>query len=215
MRARWIVAVGLLSLLTAGCVTGKRARFSDDQFGPGQRSGDASVDAVLAELDGLSVAPGTFTATYDILTKFGEAKHSAAVTVDGASRSVVIDAVHYIDTPAGAQTCLSDVCSAGLNPAAISDTQLTIDFYGASAARRLRVDATAAIGPTTSRTETIAEQPATCVDVLQGTNTAVYCALTSGALAKIDDADVAVTLTSYTTTVDAQAFVPPPQPPPP
>lgn len=207
MRTGRIVTLGLLPLLFAACATGQRPRFSDDPFPPGQPTGEQAVDSVLTELDGVSTTPHTFTAHYDILTKYGEAKHSAIVTVDGSSRSVQIDDVHYIDVPGGTQTCIGQTCSTGLNAAAISNTQLTIDFYGASAARRLRVDANAKIGPSVSRAVTIAAQPATCVDIAQANNTAVYCALTGGGLAKLDDADVAVTLTSYAATADAQAFV--------
>ena len=101
------------------------------------------------------------------------------------------------------------------SPAAISDTQLTIDFYATSAATRLRVDANAKIGPSTARAETVAGRPATCVDVAQSNNTATYCALADGPLAELDDADVRVTMTSYQPVADPQAFVPSATPPAP
>ena len=44
------------------------------------------------------------------------------------------------------------------------------------------------------------------MDVLQAGNTAVYCVLASGILARLDDADVKVTLTGYSTSVDPAAF---------
>ncbi len=207
--------VCLLTVLAAGCATGQRPRFSDDSFGIGQRTGDPAVDAVLTGLDSVTASPHTFTATYDILTKYGEAPHSATVTVDGARRAVTVDRVRYLDIPDGSQTCVAEACSTGLNPAAISDTQLTIDFYATSAATRLRVDANAKIGPSTARAETVAGRPATCVDVAQSNNTATYCALADGPLAELDDADVRVTMTSYQPVADPQAFVPSATPPAP
>lgn len=209
MRRRPHLAVALLPLLLAGCFTGKRPSLSDDVFASGNTTGDPAVDAVLAKLDDVSASPSSLTAGYDVLTKFGEATHHATVTLDSASRAVTMDQVRYIQTGGGSQTCIASVCSPDLNPTAISDTQLTIDFYGASAARRLRVDAAAKIGPSTARTDTIAGQSATCVDVAQANNTAVYCALDSGPLAELDDADVRITLTSFSPTVDPQAFDPP------
>ena len=91
----------------------------------------------------------------------------------------------------------------------ISDTLITVDFYAADTAKRLRRDAAAKLGPATGYDEVIADQPATCVDVPLVGGTAVYCALASGLLAKLDDGDVAVTLTLYGDTVDASAFTPP------
>jgi hypothetical protein len=65
------------------------------------------------------------------------------------------------------------------------------------------------LGPAIGHDDTIADQPAKCVDVPVVGGTAVYCALASGLLARLDDGDVAVTLTLFGESVDATAFTPP------
>jgi hypothetical protein len=97
----------------------------------------------------------------------------------------------------------------GFDPQRISDTGVTYEFYAADTAKRLRRDAVAKVGPATASTQAIAGQNATCVDVPVTGGTAVYCALDSGLLAKLDDGDVLVTLTLYGATVDENNFIPP------
>jgi hypothetical protein len=204
----------VLAILLGGCFTGERPSFADDQFGSGRPTGDPAIDAVLAKFDSVAAQPPTFTAAYDITVRFGNLHKSATVTVDGRDRTVTMDGVHYLQTPELIETCRDAICTTGLDPAAISDSQLTIDFYAADAAKRLRLDATAKIGPTASRTEQIAGQTATCVDVIQSTGTATYCVLDDGALAKLTDGDVYVTMTSFGATADPAAFASPTSGPP-
>ena len=60
-----------------------------------------------------------------------------------------------------------------------------------------------------SSTETIAGQSAACVVVPLGGSESTYCALDSGALARIDAADVVVELTSWSAIPDPEAFTRP------
>lgn len=200
----------LPGLLLAGCFTGKRPHFETDPFQPGSLTGDANIDAVLTKLD--AVTEGPVSAGYEILTKYGNVTRSAVVVLDGGNRSIAIGNVHYIDTKVGQNTCTVDLsapCINGLDPARISDTLATLDFYAAEPARRLRRDNSAKIGPTEAHTEIFAGQTATCVNVPLSGGTAVYCALDNGMLAKMDDGDLLITLALYSDTADAAQFVPP------
>ena len=145
--------------------------------------------------------------------RFGNLHKSATVAVEGRDRSVSVDGVHFLQTPDLIETCRETVCTTGIDPAAISDSQLTVDFYAADAAKRLRLDATAKIGPTAARTEQIAGQAASCVDVIQSTGTATYCVLDDGVLAKLIDGDVYVTMTAFAPTADPVLFTRPTAPP--
>ena len=67
---------------------------------------------------------------------------------------------------------------------------------------RLEVDARRRIGPSVATSLTIAEFPATCVDVIvpsaaTTTGSVRYCALESGVLARYFGADVSIELTSF------------------
>ncbi|MFT3855842.1 MAG: hypothetical protein QM733_24415 [Ilumatobacteraceae bacterium] len=203
------LATAVLAVTLGGCFTGKRPSFADDQFSAGKPTGDAAIDAVLAKLDLATNHPPTFTATYDIVVRFGNLDKTATVAVDGRNRSVTMGDVRYVQTPDVVETCRGTTCTTGLDAAAFSDSMLTVDFAIADAAKRLRLDAAAKIGPTATRTEQVAGQEATCVDVVQSTGTASYCVLDAGVLAKLTDADVYVTLTSFAATVDPSLFTPP------
>lgn len=205
------LAVALCALLLTGCFTGKRGYFSDTEtFPPGSSSGDPAIDAVLQRFD--SATKGDATAAYNVLTKYGNVTTPALVALSPGKRSVTIGNTRYIQTETTAVTCTEDrsiPCVDGFDPQRISDTLVTVDFYAADTAKRLRRDAAAKLGPAIGHDDVIADQPATCVDVPLVGGTAVYCALANGLLAKLDDGDVAVTLTLYGDTVDASAFTPP------
>ena len=193
-----MIALTVLALTITGCQTGKRPTFADDPFPKGAPTGDAAIDAVLAKLDAVGEDP--FTATYEIITKFGNVSRTAAVSATAGRRSVTLGNVRFLSSTASTTTCIFEAtpqCTAGLEIARVSDTLLTPDFYALDAAKRLRRDALSIIGPTVSRSEMIGNQPANCVDLVVSGGTIVYCILDSGLLAKIDDADVAVTLTSW------------------
>lgn len=201
--------VVLALVLATGCQLGERPYFSDDPFPSGALTGDPYVDAVLERLDAVTTGPAT--ATYAVLRKYGPAEFAATVSLANGQRAITLGNAKYLQTDTIVQTCALDAsrpCMTGLDKAASSDVGLTLDFYAADTARRLRRDAAAKTGPTTPRSETIAGQASTCVEVPLAGGTAVYCALDSGLLAKLDDGDVLVTLTLYAPSVDLAVFVP-------
>jgi hypothetical protein len=204
MRNR-AAALGLLILIT-GCFTGKRPSFPDP-FPTGSPSGDPSIDQVLVQLD--AVNDGPYTADYTVLTKFGNTTRPASVSVATARRSVTVGDVRFLTVNGSSQTCLLDKidpCSSTIDPARISDTQITPDFYAADAAKRLRRGAIARIGTPTSHIENIAGQSATCVDVPVSRGTLVFCVLANGPLARLDDGAVAINLTQFAAAVDETLF---------
>ncbi|MEO5901256.1 MAG: hypothetical protein ABIR68_14180 [Ilumatobacteraceae bacterium] len=215
MPSRRALLLPLCALFLAGCFTGKRPSFREDTFGVGTTTGDAAIDAVLAKLDLATTTPPTFTAGYDIVVRFGNVPKTATVVVDGVNEAVTMHDntnggdVRLLQTAAGAQTCRGSICASGLDETALSDTQLTSTFWAADIAKRLRFDAASKIGPTAQRTEQVGGQTASCVDVVQANNTASYCVLDDGVLARLTDADVYITLMSFATTADPTAFSPP------
>ena len=203
MKRRTLPVLVAVALLLTGCFTGKRPYFNDNPFPAGASTGDAAIDAVLQKLDAATTGPAT--AAYSVLTKFGNVTSTATVVLDAGSRSVTNGNVRYVETPTGAVTCTEDnsaPCVEGLVATRVSDIGVTIDFYAAEAATRLRRDATSRIAPTTPHVETIADQPALCVDVPLAGGVAVYCALDSGLVARVDDGDVAVNLALFSPTAD-------------
>jgi len=203
MNRRVLPLLTLVALLLTGCFEGERPYFNDQPFPAGAPTGDAAIDAVLQKFDAATTGPAT--AGYSVLTKFGNVTHTAAVVLDTGSRSVTIGNVRYIETPTGAVTCTEDgsvPCITGLDATRVSDIGVTIDFYAAEAATRLRRDAQAVIAPSTPHVETIADQSALCVDVPLAGGVAVYCALDSGLVARVDDGDVAINLTAFAATAD-------------
>jgi hypothetical protein len=204
---RRVVATFGLVILLGGCFTGKRPSVVSDPFPVGKSTGDPAIDQVLDQLDMNNVGP--YTAEYTVLTKFGNVTRPAVVAIDHDRRSVTVGQVRFLTINNAAQTCLLDTtnpCSSSIDPARISDTQITPDFYGADAARRLRRDATSVIGASVSHVESIAGQSATCVDVPLPGGTSVFCVLAGGPLARLDDASVAIELTKFTPAVDEAAF---------
>jgi hypothetical protein len=206
---RGAVAFLLSSLLLAGCFTGQRPHFTDTTALPvGSPTGDANIDAVLTKLD--AATQGPITAAYTVLTKYGNTTHQAIVELSGGKRSITIGNIRYIQNGTASATCTVDSsvpCADGFNPQRISDIGITVDFYATDAAKRLRRDAQAKIGPTTASTAAIAQQPATCVDVPLAGGTAVYCVLDNGVIAKLDEGDVLVTLTLFGSSADDSRFV--------
>lgn len=209
MSRRRLPVLALSALLLTGCFTGPRPYFSDDPFPTGTMTGDPAIDAVLEKFD--AVTSGPATAAYSVLTKFGNTTTQAVAILDAGSRSITIGNVRYVQTPGASLTCTADdqsaPCVEGLDATRVSDIGITIDFYAQDTATRLRRDATATIAPTTAHDETIAEQPATCVDLPLAGGVAVYCVLDNGLLARLDDGDVAVNLILYGASADAGRLV--------
>jgi hypothetical protein len=196
-----------LLLVVSGCFTGQRPSISAEPFPRGSRSGDPAIDQVLVQLD--AVSEGPYTADYTVLTKFGNTTRPARVSVAPSRRSVTVGDVRFLSGAGASQTCMlngSAPCSSSIDPARISDTQITPDFYAADAAKRLRRSAVARIAAPISHNENIAGQQATCVDVPVPGGTSVFCALTNGPLARLDDGAVSINLTRYVQAIDESLF---------
>jgi hypothetical protein len=187
------IVVGSIFLMTA-CQTGPRPTVTDE------RKSDPSVQAVTSRLD-QARTNGDFTATYDITpTMTGAPTANATITVSENSISIAIGDVLYVIEGGVGQTCNADrtACVEGINDARISDLLITHAFWADSASARLRNDAGRTIGTPQPTSETIAGQPATCVDVPVAGGTVVYCALDAGPLARYRGADTTIELTSFT-----------------
>lgn len=199
-------ASALLGLTAAGCMTGPRPSFDDDQPSVAP-TGDAAIDAVLDRLDSVSVEQ--FTAGYSILTRLGGLESSATVVqADNSRRSITVNDIRFLDGTGPVATCnlTADECEATINDARISDLQIGHDFYAANIARRLRVDAGRKIGNARAHDETFAGQAAVCADVPVSGGTKIYCALDTGPLAKYDGNDVLIELTTFSADPDESAF---------
>ncbi len=200
------VALAFLVASLAGCITGQRPSFLEDQPVNAETGSDA-IDDVLARLD--SVALAEFTADYDILTKLGNRTSTAQVVQASPDRrSVTIDDLRFIEGDPQPATCdlTSGECQASIDDARISDIGVTHRFYAEDFARRLRVDANRRIGEPVAYTITAAGLPALCVDVPVSGGTKVYCAIEAGPLALYDGNDVNIALTRYSDVHDETAF---------
>ena len=206
MFRRGILVASLVVL--AGCFTGPRPSVTTEPFAPGTSSGDPAVDAVLQQLDAEN--PGPYTADYTVLTKFGNSSRPARVALlPPAKRLVSVGDVRFLNVDGATQTCFKnqpDQCTTTIDPQRISDTQITPDFYASDAAKQLRRTAVARIGAAVPHTEQTAGQSATCVDVPVSGGVTLFCALTNGPLALLDDGAVRIELTQYTPAVDESLF---------
>lgn len=207
MLSRRVLAAALALVSLTACQVGERPYFSEDPFPAGLSTGDPNVDKVLDKLDALSTEP--FTAAYAVLRKYGNLEFTALVAVSAGARAVTLGNTRYLQTEPIVQTCKVDrstPCLNGLVAQSSSDTGLTVDFYSADAAKRLRRDTAAKVAPTTLYFETFAEQPATCVDLPLPNGTATYCVLDNGVLAKLDDGDVRVVMNLYAADAPLELF---------
>ena len=214
-RPSLLLAVAVLIPLLVGCQLGERPSFNTDPFAAGTLTGDVAVDQVLQSLD--QAPQGPLTAGYSVLVRFGMLDTSGSVALSGDSRLVSLGNAQWRETPGFSETCYLDKskpCVDGLSAEAASDTTLTIDFYGADAARRLRRDAQSKIGPAVASTQNFDGQTATCVEVPLSGDSATnggsskYCVLPNGLMALRSDGSVEVTLALYTDSVDQAVFEP-------
>ncbi|MEO7369791.1 MAG: hypothetical protein ABI949_08510 [Ilumatobacteraceae bacterium] len=200
-------AIVVSLLLLSGCFTGPRPSVTTEPFPAGSTTGDPAIDKVLTQLDVAN--DGTYTADYSVLTKFGNTTRQASVAITMGRRSVTVGEVRFLTDNRASQTCFlnkTDPCSSTIDPARISDVQITPDFYGIDAAKRLRRSAVARIGAPVEHTEQIAGQMATCVDVPLPGGTSVFCTLANGPLARLDDGATSINLTQYAPAIDETLF---------
>ncbi len=199
-----LVAMLMCSALLGACQTGQRPSLGT----VAATVADPAVMAVLDKLESTSVDP--VTATYSLLTKFGNTTTPATVAIaTPTKRSVTIGNVRFIQKSSGSQTCQlsSGRCTNTIDDAQVSDKSLTHDFYQISPAARLRQDAAAMVGAGLASTREIAGQTATCVEVpFTGGNSKIYCALDTGLLAFQDTPDLAITMLTITGAPDETYF---------
>ena len=204
-----VLAAGVVAgaLLLTSCATGERPSFVDDQDASGVPVGDAAIDAVLGPLE--TSAPPPFTAEYTITNNTTGSTSNATVAVDVDRRSITIANIRFLIEGSRTSTCNieSGRCSNSIEDARVSDIQVTHQFYGDATARRLRAETRQRISATAPSTATIAGLPATCVTVPLADGSPVYCVLDNGLLARMDNADVDIELTSFREGVDEQAFL--------
>ena len=167
------------ALLVPGCVTGDRPTLAESA----STTGDPAVDAVLGRLDASRLA--TFTAELRRADQVRQ-PHQPGRGRPGRRRSPLGHGRRRCGSSSTAPTtatCQLDTgtCSDTIDAGRISNTQLAPDFYGSSAAARLRREAAARVGAASASTQSIAGQVATCVSIPVTGSTSVYCALDDGA----------------------------------
>lgn len=210
------LCVGSAALIVpTSCFTGERPHFNDDPLAVGSPTGDEAIDAVLSKLD--SPTDGPATAVYTVLTKYGNGPAvPATVVLNNDQRAIEVATTRFIDLSSEQFTCTIDPvtttdsdCVNGFDAARISDVGITINFYAAEAAIRLRRDAQARLAAASASKETIGNQEATCASVPLPGGTAIYCVLSNGMIAKLDDGDVLITLGLLVPTADSTKLAAP------
>ncbi len=161
----------------------------------------------------------SFTIEYDVVTKFGGLTTTAIVAIDPIlGKSVEIGDTRFLYTAEGTtSTCTVSTgeCSNGIDETRVSDRQLTSTFFAQSAMERIRQDARVAVGPANGYASTTAERPTTCadftvVDSTGASRTKTYCAFDAlSVIAVLDTADLSITATTVTDTIDTARFQPP------
>ncbi|MCU1360452.1 MAG: hypothetical protein JWN99_1741 [Ilumatobacteraceae bacterium] len=207
-----VVSLSLIAMLCAACGVGQRPTLEATPTVVGTMTGEPAIDQVLTRLDKVSSA--VFTADYTAVLAYGTTASTVAVTQDGADpaalrRSVTIGDVRYINKPGDSSTCsvASAQCSAGIDPAKVSDTGVTPDFSFGDMAKRLRRDATARVGDAVASTRQIAGATATCVDLPVTGGTKQYCAFDDGVIARYVGGDLTLDADTYDQKVDELLFL--------
>lgn len=146
--------------------------------------------------------------TYDVTTRYGSITSSAEVAFDPSrGTATLIDTVLFVQplndsavTCTWSEESLSiGECSSGIDETRVSHLQLNSRVFREAATDRLRRDAEVASGAATTREATIAERPASCVDVpvIDGNGAEQkksYCVFAElGILASLDTADLLIT----------------------
>lgn len=207
----FLAAIAMGATLS-GCLTGERPTLAEDSAIDAPL-GDPAVDAVLEQFGALPDA--TFTADYLITNNFGPIVRTATVAqAPDGRRSITIGDVRFLIEPASAVTCVAReveggreiICNEGIDDATVSDLQVTHQFYGRSAATRLRTDAERRVSATDGYTAAFAGRDARCVSVPVTGGSKVYCALPEGLLASYQGPDVLIELTAFRGEVEEAAF---------
>lgn len=212
-RARWVRAVvaGILAAVTTASCSNEteRPRLADEPAVsdagdlpiPPVETGVAEVDAMLARLDGATDL--TFTATYDVLRRFGGVTTEAVVTQQPPV-SVLEVGDTLVRTGPDARTCDSSTgtCEEGVVEQRLSETVLTSGFWASAPAAAIRTAMARRVGEVTVNAETVGGQPAECVAIPVAGGTDTYCVSEAGVIARVDTAATLVALTSYADAAD-------------
>lgn len=195
-------------LALSGCLTGERPTLAEEPA-VGAPVGDPAADAVLERFG--AVTDAVFTARYRITNNFGPvSKEATVVQTPDRRRSITVGDVRFVIAGADTSTCdlrlTAENCSSTIDDAAISDLQVTHQFYGRSAANRLRTDASRRVGPTEGYEAELAGRRATCVSVPVSGGSKVYCVLDDGVLASYQGPDVVIELVEFDPEADESAF---------
>ena len=199
MRLFRSFAVAIVApLLFSGCITGERPSFGSQA--------DPAIEAVLSKLD---TSIGPFTASYSLLTRFGNIVTPVTVAIQNESeRSITFGDIRFLQSVGGFRTCTLSTgqCSITADDATISNLSVTHEFYGSAPAARIRQDVTTMVGPAIASVEQFVDQNATCVQLSFTSGTKKYCVLENGMLAFQDTPDLQITLTKLTDTIDVRLF---------
>lgn len=210
-RPTVVAATALAATVLAGCATGARARLAPER----SVTGDAAADAVLGRV--VALGDAVYTAAYAVHVPFDGRDVASTVTQAAPDRRVTtIGDVRYVVDADRTRTCHLDTgrCSPDLDPAAVSDVQMSADFFGTGLAARVRRDAALAAAPPVASTEQLAGRTATCVTIPLPAPTSseatlpasTYCVFDDGVLARLESADIEVVLTSYSPEADEAQF---------
>ena len=191
------------SILLTGCFTGKRGHLA----AAANPISDPAITAVLSKLEAPTATQ--YTATYSLLTKFGQITTPATVAQNSpTARSITIGDVRFVTADSGGQTCVlsTGVCAPTLDDARVSNLSLTHDFYQAAPAVRMRQDAATMVHAAVASSKQIAGQAATCVQISFAAGNKTYCVLDNGLLALQDTPDLRIDLLSFNGAADATLF---------
>jgi hypothetical protein len=207
--SRVLTAVVLVAALATGCALGERPTMAAEApTAPGEPTGDPLIDAVLSRLD--QVGTAQFSAQYTAVRRMGGVTSTVRVTQSAPTRrSVTIGQIRYLTEGSETNTCdlAAGTCEPGTLSQRISDTGLqTPDFVFDGLAKRLRLDETAKIAPSSASTVGIVDQSASCVDVPLAAGTSQYCALDNGVIAKYAGGDFTLDLVGYSAAADETLF---------
>jgi hypothetical protein len=207
--ARAAAAIALATAGLTGCALGERPSLGEAPTAAGDMTGDPPIDDVLERLD--QVGTAQFGAEYTAVQAMGGATSTVRVAQQSATqRSVTVGDVRFLTNGAGTKTCdlATGMCEEGILAQRISNTGIqTPNVVFGDLAKRLRLDAVARAGPSSTTEVEIAGQPALCVDVRLSRGTVRYCAMANGVIARYSGGDFSLDLVSYAPTPDASLFL--------
>lgn len=191
-----------------GCALGERPSFADSPTVIGEMTGDPNIDGVLERLD--RVTEARFTAEYTaIVSRTGASTTVRVAQTSPTRRSVTIGTHRFLSEEGVTRTCdvTTGNCEQGILAQRVSDTGVTPEMIFGDLAKRLRFDATANVGATTTFSREFGGENGTCVDVPLARGTTEYCVLDNGVAARYVGADATLDLVSHSAAPDESLFL--------